>query len=146
MKGFLYILITILIFVSCTNINKKKLSNSTISNNWQFKNSDSTKWHKASVPGNIHSDLFNNNLIQNPYYGNNEQKLQWISKCNWEYKTSFDVPKEMRKNKNFYLKFKGLDTYANVYLNDSLILEANNMFRTWDIDVHKLIKKGKINY
>lgn len=38
--------------------------------------------------------------------------------------------------------FKGLDTYADVYLNDSLILKADNMFREWSVDVKGILKKG----
>src|SRR5690606_6797904 len=34
-----------------------------------------------------------------------------------------------------------LDTYAKVFLNGKLILEANNAFRTWKSDVKKLLKK-----
>lgn len=37
---------------------------------------------------------------------------------------------------------EGLDTYANVYLNGNLILEANNAFRTWKVDVKKYLKKS----
>ena len=38
------------------------------------------------------------------------------------------------------LVFDGLDTYAKVWLNDSLILKANNMFRQWTISVKSLLK------
>jgi beta-mannosidase len=43
---------------------------------------------------------------------------------------------------NKALHFKGLDTYADVYLNDSLILTANNMFRSWEADCNGLLKEG----
>ncbi|MBL7924071.1 MAG: glycoside hydrolase family 2 protein, partial [Bacteroidia bacterium] len=39
------------------------------------------------------------------------------------------------------LIFEGLDTYARVYLNDTLILEADNMFRTWSVEVKALLKR-----
>lgn len=41
------------------------------------------------------------------------------------------------------LHFHGLDTYANVYLNDQLIVEADNMFRIWSVDVSDKLKDGK---
>ncbi len=43
------------------------------------------------------------------------------------------------------LRFNGLDTYAKVYLNNSLILSANNMFRSWEIEIQDLIKLEKMN-
>ena len=40
------------------------------------------------------------------------------------------------------LQFEGLDTYADVYVNDSLLLEATNMFREWRVDIKGLAKPG----
>ena len=37
-------------------------------------------------------------------------------------------------------KLHGLD--STIYLNDTLILQANNMFRSWEVDVKPLIKLG----
>ncbi len=95
----------------------------------------------AKVPGTVHTDLFENGLIPHPFVGNNEQKLQWISEKNWVYQTEFKLTKEQLKNQNINLVFEGLDTYAKVFLNGELILEANNAFRIWKSDVKKLLKK-----
>lgn len=40
--------------------------------------------------------------------------------------------------------FEGLDTHATVTLNGKLILQANNMHRTWVVDVKKHLL-SKIN-
>lgn len=40
------------------------------------------------------------------------------------------------------LCFDGLDTYADVYLNDSLIIKADNMFRRWRTNVSSILRKG----
>lgn len=45
----------------------------------------------------------------------------------------------MDKN-NIRLYFKGLDTYADVYLNGEKILEADNMFREWKLPVKDKLK------
>ena len=36
--------------------------------------------------------------------------------------------------------FQGLDTYADVYLNDIKVISANNMFHPWSAEVKDLIK------
>ena len=113
--------------------------------NWEFSKADSLKWYHAVIPGCVHTDLLNNKLIPDPYFGTNEHALQWIGKEDWIYKTSFDVPPALMKKKNIELVFKGLDTYADVYLNDSLILSADNMFREWRIQCKGLLKE-KDNY
>lgn len=107
---------------------------------WEFHKQKEPRWYPAKVPGEIHTDLLANKLIPDPYYRDNEKKLQWIEKENWEYKTRFSVPANLLKKKNIELVFDGLDTYAQVYLNGKLILEANNMFRQWKVDVKSLLK------
>jgi beta-mannosidase len=44
--------------------------------NWQFREAGKGDWHKASVPGCVHTDLLANKLIEDPFYRDNEQKLQ----------------------------------------------------------------------
>lgn len=111
-----------------------------LNDNWEFKPIDSTQWHKATVPGEVHSDLLKNELIEDPFIGNNEHDLQWISETHWEYKTQFSLDNNTLNKKHIDLNFEGLDTYAKVYLNDSLILNTNNAFLNWKKNVKSLLK------
>ena len=114
-----------------------------LKNGWQFRQVGETKWNAATVPGEVHTDLLKNKLIPDPYYRDNEKKLQWIEKKDWEYKTSFSVNPSMLKQKNVELVFDGLDTYANVYINNQLVLKADNMFRQWRVAVKKYLQPGQ---
>ena len=107
---------------------------------WLFKNTQENKWFSAKIPGTVHTDLFHNKIIPNPFIGNNEKLLQYIERENWEYKTEFYINKIEYQNEQIELNFEGLDTYAKVYVNDSLILTANNMFRTWNLEVKRFLK------
>jgi len=113
-----------------------------ISTGWQFHEVGKDGWHPATVPGCVHTDLLNNKLIDDPFYRDNEQKLQWIGKTDWEYQTSFVVTPEVLTRDNIDLVFEGLDTYATVFLNDALLLNADNMFRTWRLDSKRLLRSG----
>ena len=70
----------------------------------------------AAVPGTIHTDLLNNNLIDDPYYSNNESKLNWIPECDWVYQIEFNFNKKSKSNID--LVFEGLDTICDVFLNN----------------------------
>ncbi len=119
-------------------------NNSIILNkNWQFKNQKATKWFPATVPGTVHTDLLANKLIPDPFFRDNENKLQWIDKADWEYKTSFDLDATVFSKKKILLVFDGLDTYADVYLNGHLILHADNMFRGWEVDIKPYARNAK---
>jgi beta-mannosidase len=112
----------------------------SIQDHWGFKNTKDTTWLPAIVPGEIHSDLLKNKRIEYPFVKDNELKLQWISENDWEYKTIFSLERETLQKKHIELHFEGLDTYASIYLNDSLILNTNNAFRQWNIDIKTQLK------
>lgn len=130
----------ILILVSVANAQVQSIS---LHSGWEFRGQDEAKWYPAKVPGEVHVDLMTNKLIPDPFYRDNEKKVQWVEKEDWEYKTTFSVPSNLRSKKNIDLVFDGLDTYADVYLNGELLLKANNMFRQWTIDVKEKILPGK---
>jgi beta-mannosidase len=140
MKINTILLILIIKLISVQTIYAQRVS-IELNKNWQFKNQKESKWYKATVPGTVHTDLLANKLIPDPFYRDNESKLQWIDKADWEYKTVFDLADHIFLKKNMELVFDGLDTYADVYLNEKLILQADNMFRGWTVNVKPFIKK-----
>lgn len=114
-----------------------------LNNNWKFRKAGDTVWLPATVPGCVHTDLHANKLIPDPFYADNEKQVQWIENEDWEYQTVFSVDKKMMRKDIIEIQFSGLDTYADVYLNESLILKADNMFRSWNVDVKKYLHDGE---
>jgi len=107
--------------------------------NWSFRQ-QGERWYPAKVPGTVHTDLLNNALIPDPFFGDHEKQLQWIEEKSWEYRCDFDCPRNIRDKKNIILIFKGLDTYTSVYMNNKLILETDNMFREYEINIKPHLK------
>lgn len=101
------------------------------------------QWRPAVVPGDVHLDLLREKLIPDPFFGTNEAKLQWISDAAWEYQTEVNLPANLAAHRHLDLVFEGLDTYAEVYLNDKLVLTADNQFRTWRLDAKPYLTAGK---
>lgn len=110
--------------------------------NWKFRQTDSVNFHIATVPGTVHTDLYYNKLIKDPFYSNNEISLQWIENKDWEYIGTFNCDNNVLQNRHIELNFEGLDTYAKVFLNGQQILECNNMFRSWNVEVKNYLKNG----
>ena len=67
-------------------------------NNWEFEYEGG--WRKAIVPGNNFSDLLKHNFILDPFYGTNEDSLQWVAKRDWFYKSEFLVTENTLKQQN----------------------------------------------
>lgn len=110
---------------------------------WEFSQSGTEKWMRATVPGTVHQDLISHELLPNPFYGMNEKKIQWVENEDWEYRTSFIVSEEQLNRDGIQLIFEGLDTYADVYLNGSLLLKADNMFVGYTLPVKSVLRKGE---
>src|SRR5258706_10222408 len=125
-----------------TQRDRMRSSTIRLDTGWQFREVGKNDWHPATVPGCVHTDLLNNKLIEDPFYRDNEQKLQWIGKTDWEYQTTFEITPDVLRHPNIDLVFEGLDTYANVFLNDESLLNTDNMFRTWRTDTKKLLRPG----
>jgi beta-mannosidase len=96
----------------------------------------------ATVPGLVHTDLLEAGIIPDPFYGMNEDSLQWIGARQWLYTLDFEINQAILQKQKIQLIFEGLDTYAQVKLNGTEILFADNMFRMWQVDVKKLIRQG----
>lgn len=120
-----------------------QMSETTLHASWQFKQKGSDKFYNAIIPGTVHTDLLYNKLIKDPFLADNEKNVQWIENENWEYIGTFNFDYITLENKHIELNFEGIDTYAKIYLNNQLILECNNMFRSWNVDVKKYLKIGQ---
>lgn len=129
--------------ILCSNMVSAEVFKQHIHENWMFKQARLNNWYKADVPGVVHTDLMSNGIIENPFYRLNERAVQWIDKEDWIYETEFTGHDKIVTRENQQIVFKGLDTYADVYLNDSLILKANNMFLEWKTNVKGILKAGK---
>lgn len=132
-----------LLFLTFTANAQTSKTQTPLNEGWQFREVNKMNWHPASVPGVVHTDLLENKLIEDPFYRDNEKRLQWIGKTDWEYELRFDISDEQFKHKNLELLFEGLDTYAEVYLNDQKILDAENMFRRWRVDIKDAAKQDE---
>lgn len=114
-----------------------------IDKGWRFRQGRSEIWYPATVPGTVHTDLMDNEIIEDPFFRLNERAVQWVDKEDWMYETRFNASAAETSAENQELVFYGLDTYADVYLNNQLLLNANNMHRTWRCNVKGILTEGE---
>lgn len=70
----------------------------------------------------------------------NELAVRWVAEKSWTYRTTFPSPEKTDDRARTDLVFKGLDTFARVSLNGQKILEADNMFLEYRVEVGQLLK------
>ena len=97
----------------------------------------------ATVPGCVHTDLLDANLIPDPYLGTNESDLQWIGLCSWEYSAAFHVENDLLAYERVDLACDGLDTIAAVILNGDTLARTENMHVRYRWDVRSRLRIGE---
>lgn len=109
---------------------------------WRLTDLASEVSYDASVPGSVLKDLIAAGAVADPFYRENEKTCAWVGEREWRYWRSFDVEPELAGRRRHVLRFHGLDTLATVRLNGDIVLVADNMHRTWEIDVTGRIRGG----
>src|SRR5690625_4662387 len=109
---------------------------------WKMREIGQQAWLDVAVPGSVMSDLLTNEKIEDPFYRDNEDEALVIAEKDFEYVRQFTVEDEWLTQDQIVLRCEGLDTLATIYVNDIETGSTNNMHRTYEFDVKKLLKKG----
>ena len=81
---------------------------------------------KSSAPCSVISAFLDNKVIEDPYYRNNEEKIQPLLKQDYKFEKSFSLKEEDLKKKN-YLVFDRLCTVGEIYVNKVKIADFSDM-------------------
>jgi beta-mannosidase len=109
---------------------------------WSLHEVGSADTIKASVPGDTYNDLINAGRIPDPYFRDNNDRVQWVADKDWVYERTFGVSEEILNKDNVRLICHGLDTLATIWVNDQKVADTENMFRTYSLDVKQYLQHG----
>ncbi|MEA3326845.1 MAG: glycoside hydrolase family 2 protein [Chloroflexota bacterium] len=110
---------------------------------WRIKAVGGSEWFPSSVPGEVHLALLNAGRIPDPFVADNELKVAWVAETDWVFEGVIQVPDKLLGEDRVVLCFDGLDTLAKIMLNDSLLGETSNAFRSYSWEVKNLLKPGE---
>jgi beta-mannosidase len=101
-------------------------------------------WFPAAMPAQVHDVLLAHGKIPDPRVGKNAAECAWVGEKDWAYACTFATPKA--GGGPALLRFGGLDTLAEAYLNGSLLGRFDNMYREYAVDVtDRLTPAGEKN-
>lgn len=109
---------------------------------WTLQEEGKPETLPAIVPGSNYTDLLRAGKIPDPYFGENNDKVQWVADRNWFFERSFEAPGDLKDKQHVELVCHGLDTLATVWLNGRQIGVADNMFRAWAFDIKPYLQRG----
>ena len=93
----------------------------------------------GNVPGSLFSILLENDLLENPYYRDNELRALALTHDDYTFERGFELSK---RSSVYALCFEGLDTFADVYLNGMHIAYTDDMHIRHEFDVTDVLKDG----
>lgn len=109
---------------------------------WTVRRAGTKKALPATVPGCVHADLVAAREMEDPFPGRQLEACGWVVACEWVYEKLF-VAEDLSDFDRVVLLFDGLDTCAQVTLNDVKLGQTSNVFETVEYEVKHLIKPGK---
>ncbi|BAJ74573.1 beta-galactosidase/beta-glucuronidase [Microbacterium testaceum StLB037] len=90
----------------------------------------------APVPGDVHMALRDAGAIPDPFDDDNEHRLSWIGRSDWEYRTT--LPRVGGTPERIDVVFHGVDTHATVAIDGAERARLTNMHRTWRVPAPEL--------
>ncbi len=87
------------------------------------------EWVSGQVPGEVHQDLIRAGRMENIFAGKEAaRKGAWVCDADWVYRRTFDVPETLLDEPNLFLHFDSIDTFADVFVNGTLVGSTKNAF------------------
>ncbi|WP_251389936.1 beta-mannosidase [Mediterraneibacter agrestimuris] len=93
----------------------------------------------AVVPGTVYTDLLRNGQMEDPFWKDNEIQALELMEEDYEYVCSFACEEALLSQERVLLHFDGLDTIADIYVNEQKVGKAFNMHRIWEYDVTGIV-------
>ena len=107
---------------------------------WRLRRADSQESFPTSIPTSVYTVLAENNKIPEPYWKGNEDLVRDEINHDFIYSCTFDAAPGLLYQEQTLLRFEGIDTMADIYLNGILLGHAFNMHRIWEFPVGGILK------
>lgn len=113
-----------------------------LNENWVLKKVTEETWQNACVPGTVYTDLLRNGQMEDPFWKDNEDSICKLMEEDYAYRCTFSPEKDVLACDRVLLHFDGLDTLADIYVNQKHVGNAYNMHRTWEYDIKEILQEG----
>ncbi len=121
----------------------KSTKKQILGQNWILKNIERSIEIPCNVPCSVFEILQKAKKIEDPFYGLNELKNNWIFESDWIFENKFSLDDNLLQMKNIFLIFHGIDTLSDIKLNSVPIATTDNMHKIYQIDIKEIVKKGE---
>ena len=110
---------------------------------WELAEAGNDRLCEVQVPGSVLSGLYGAGKIEDPFYRTNEDVTRELFWKDYEFSRTFVAAEDILKEEKIILVCEGLDTLADIYINGQKAGSADNMHRTWKLDVKEFLHSGE---
>lgn len=114
----------------------------TLNGRWNMADSESGRVIRTDVPGSVYSALLANKIILDPYVGLNQYDVLKYSEKDYIFERDFVPESDIKNSDKVYLRFEGIDTLADIILNEEKIGTTDNMHRAYEFDITDKLSEG----
>ena len=82
---------------------QEKVEKISLDSNWLLRNKNKSIEIPGEVPGTVFEALYDNDIIEDPFYGLREHDVSWVYESEWDYKTEFDLNPSFLDHNNIFL-------------------------------------------
>ena len=114
-----------------------------LNDNWILKCTETGASYTTDVPGSVFATLLDNGVMQDPFYRENEDLVEEYALRSYVMTKTFDVGKEFLNEKAIRLECDGIDTFSEIYINNTFVANTENMFLKYVFDIKKYLIEGE---
>ncbi|TBL79889.1 beta-mannosidase [Paenibacillus thalictri] len=105
------------------------------------------EWMDAAVPGAVHYELVKHGKLTNPFESTEAAfAAEWVAQSDWVYVKTFSFHAGDSADQYLYaLKFDGIDTFSDIWLNGQRIGQTANAYRSYQFEVPSAMLKPEGN-
>ncbi len=109
---------------------------------WEIQHPITQQWFPLGERGSVQEALYQQGILPDPFYGENEKLYQWIEEYQWHVRSRFFLSEALFNATQVELDFPCIDTYATIFINKQKILESENYFHPYKVDVRDNLTLG----
>ena len=127
----------------------RKMKQQILSQGWTLTIPEDNVYHigpdpiPATIPGSVYSCLLENKLMPDPYWRDNELDALKLMENDFVFTEHFAPEKEVLSSDRVILRFDGIDTIADIFLNGTFLGHTENMHRSFEFEVKNILKEGE---
>lgn len=114
-----------------------------INKNWLIRSTNGGKEYISDLPATVANVLYTSSDMPDPYFGENEWDCFERLRQDYIFTNTFDLTQQQLEGDRLVMVFDGIDTVADIFLNNQKLDSVNNMHRTYELDVTGIACVGK---